>query len=59
MGASGGKGCRSEVGAIPDLKINVGLIGCEARGAQACQADALLQEAAGGGHEAGQRQRDA
>lgn len=48
----GGPGCRSEVGAVPDFKVHIGLIGREAGGAQACHTDALLQEAAGGGHEA-------
>lgn len=54
-----GQGGRSEAGDIPDLKVNVGLIRREAGGAQAGQADALLQEAAGGRHEAGQCQGDA
>ena len=40
------------MGVVPDFKVHVGLIGCEAGGAQACHTDALLQEAAGGGHEA-------
>lgn len=53
-----GQGGRSETGDIPDLKVNVGLVGRKAGGAQAGQADPLLQEAAGGCHEAGQCQGD-
>lgn len=54
-----GRGSEMPDGAIPDLEVHVGLIGCKAWGAQARHADALLQEAAGGGHEAGQGQGDA
>lgn len=53
-----GRGGRSEAGDIPDLKVNVGLVGRKAGGAEAGQADALLQEAAGRCHEAGQCQSD-
>lgn len=58
-GGVGWGGREARWGLVPDLKINVGLIGCEAGGAQACHTDALLQEAASGGHEAGQGQGDA
>lgn len=58
VGGSGGGGWR-EAGSVPDLKVDIGLIRREAGGAQACHTDALLQEAAGRGHEAWQRQGDA
>lgn len=44
---------------VPNLKVNVGLIGGEAGSAQAWHTDALLQEAAGRGHQARQGQCDA
>lgn len=59
LGGEWGRGWRSEAGAVPDLKVNVGLVGCKAGCAQACHTDTLFQEAASGGHEAGQRQGDA
>lgn len=51
-GAGVGVGQRGDRTA-PDLKVHIGFIGCEARGAQAWHSDTLFQEAAGWCHKAG------
>lgn len=54
--ATGGPGAS---GVLPDLKVHVGLVGGETDSAQRPHTDALLQQAAGWGHEAWQGQGDA